>query len=170
MENLITDEARARRLARGFVSDIAAYHAVRLRAPPTLDDAIRELRSEVNEARMAYRSRVSDPLTDLFEQELRPVLSQFRQDGAVTPVATPAVEPVETPAARAARLAREAVGRLVGNHQPRHPDLRSLSEILEALHGPIAAVRRGYEQQVPPEFAPVFDEVLVQGLADAWLG
>lgn len=164
--NLITDEVHARRLARAIVSDIAAYNEARLKAAPSLDDALVALRTEISEARMNYRSRVSDPWSDLFEQELRPVLSQFRKD-APEPEKT---EPVETPAARAARLAREAVGRLVANYQARLPELRSLSEILEALHGPIAAVRRGYEKQVPPEFAPVFDEVLVQGLADAWLG
>lgn len=73
----ISDPARAMRLARAIVSDLAVYNADRVRAGIAADDLFERLANEIREARLFFEARVDAEAaakTNAFDRALVDVL------------------------------------------------------------------------------------------------
>jgi len=74
---LVTDPARAERLARAILSDVMLYNPQKVRAGIESDDLFERLRAELDEARLYYQSRVEPEIvskTNAFDRALVDVL------------------------------------------------------------------------------------------------
>ncbi|MDH3687705.1 MAG: hypothetical protein OEP95_15855 [Myxococcales bacterium] len=74
---LVTDPARAERLARAILSDVMLYNPQKVREGIESDDLFERLRAELDEARGYYESRVEPEVaskTNAFDRALVDVL------------------------------------------------------------------------------------------------
>jgi len=75
--DLVSDPARAERLARAILSDVMLYNPQKVRAGIESDDLFDRLRAELEEARVYYESRVDPQVaskTNAFDRALVDVL------------------------------------------------------------------------------------------------
>ncbi len=75
--DLVSDPARAERLARAILSDVMLYNPQKVREGIESDDLFERLRAELDEARAYYESRVDPQVaskTNAFDRALVDVL------------------------------------------------------------------------------------------------
>ena len=66
MSELITDPAKARRLARAIVSDVNLYNADKVKEGIENDNLFEHIEPELEEGRELYRSRVAPEIVEKY--------------------------------------------------------------------------------------------------------